>query len=380
MNTELIKLDEVLPLVEIYKTHKEKYDKAKAVCELSLSGVNAIRLSDRTITPAFIEKLFESPRNIRRLAGVRKKEFNEARTPYTQKMDAMKSLCTAIENGYENIASTIALKENEWEREKLLINKEAEDAKALLLKQAQDLILRKGALRGKLLIEYGKSLGAKLVAMNFAFNAKTAKDLPLFGEALKAWNPIMKNEEWTAIATAAIIVDDADIQKEVVDAIWPELSEKWKASIDAERNRLVELVPARVKELQTPVQTSIPVNIPAYEAVTEVKDLIQAEEANTDVAVMSAGFVTVSAKPLEQAKGSVKKNMYVAKTHKAVAAIIQAYVINDLNKMSIEDATKKFSFCFTAANSRLNDKKDPVVIKTTDGLDIVEDVRTKAIK
>lgn len=379
MSNELIKLDELQPLVSIYAKHNEILTKAKAASELSMTAINAISLKDRAISPAFIDKLFEAPINIRRLATERKKQAEDERKPITQKMNAIASLFTGIENGFTAIIDEISQKQNEWEREKSLINKEAEQKRETELRASQLKIQRIGNIKSAILYSFGDALAKKFVLMNTAYNSKSASELPSYAATLKAWTPILKNEEWTAIITDIKSEENADIFKEASDSVWPELSDKWKASLTAEVNRLFDYTLVRVKELQTPTQAKLPIVDVTAKVVQEVMDMAKFQEAVTDIAIMSETVVIPESLPLLQAKGSVKKLKYVAQSHKAIAAIIQAYVSGTLSKLTIDEANKKFSFCFTDANMKLNDKKNPVTI-VMDGLSVIEDFQTKVSK
>ena len=74
-------------------------------------------------------------------------------------------------------------------------------------------------------------------------------------------------------------------------------------------------------------------------------------------------------------KGTTVKMKYDVQTHKQMLSIIQYWVVNCMNLLTIDDLKKKLSFTITACNEALN--KDGEIIE---GVPTIEDVRTRLSK
>lgn len=377
MNLEIIKFEELHPVITSYTDYADKLEKAKAFTTAQMSLVDKVDI--KNVGVEFMETALEPVIKLRSLLTKRRADWNSIRTPYTQKMDAIAAVLIKNEKDWDDLIAIPKKRQDEWEMEKLRRKKESEKKAADDLLLARAKIVREGNLKSKILKAFSDALSIKMIGLNKAFYAKSATDLPVYAGAIKSWTPILTEEFWTSdIALKAIAIEDIDIKDGVVSSVYFDLCARWKASLEAERDRLYDLVPSRLNELKQPViaPTEARIAAVAETVASEVGNLIQAEESVTELRTITAGFTSAPAEELNQAKGSVKKMKYVADSHKGIATIIQSWVEQDLQRLTIEEATKKLSFMFTAANSRLNAKKDSVLLKS-EGLETIEDVSTR---
>jgi hypothetical protein len=111
----------------------------------------------------------------------------------------------------------------------------------------------------------------------------------------------------------------------------------------------------------------------------EVEERKDAIEQTAQIDQVNAAFdVASKATPAtEIAKGTVVKQKYQAKSHKGHVAIIQWWVANCMNLMTLEELQTKLSFMRTAADKSLNEGKGRI---EADGLEVVEDYSTRTTR
>ena len=178
-----------------------------------------------------------------------------------------------------------------------------------------------------------------------------------------------------------------EIQLATMNEATKELSQIFTTKLIAECNRIIEMVPGRKEEL---VRISNDENeakrvaeriakeeeerkaqIEKEKAESEAKAKEEANASKMDVAFENASI----SQETTLTKGTSVKMKYDVQTHKQMLNIIQYWVVNYMNLLTIEDLKKKLSFTITACNEALN--KDGEVI---DGVPTVEDIRTRLTK
>jgi hypothetical protein len=201
--------------------------------------------------------------------------------------------------------------------------------------------------------------------MNEKYNGVPADKLEAYGEKLKAANPDYTKLEFSRrVAVVGNLLTELEVQKIEVEAA-SELEVGFEfdyvGKIDAERNRLLILIPSRIKALQADAEKEA--KRVADEAAERVRQAQKAQEeadqraqAQAEADKTNAVFEVASTAELapERASGTVIKKVYRPATHADWLRIIQLYIARDYPALTLADVEKKFSFALTAANKRLN--------------------------
>lgn len=390
MSNELIKSDEFSVLPAIHINSRERIEKAKAYTTLQLSAVLLVNLQE--VDAVFMEGLLVPVINLRALLVEAKGEIEAARKPFTQRMDAVKKLFTAIEAEFEEQIQKVATVQNKWELEKLN-RQRISDQKA-----EQDLAKKQAKINGELRMRndinqaFAQLLVTDMQRMTEKYYSKTSAELAEFGQAIKAWNPALYIEDYVTMSKVHCNIlhhsleECTEILKTIAEELYPGLADEYTTKMSEKRDYLVDLIPSRIIELTEgdPVEAAQRIADEKAETLSTVMAVVgeklELNTMNADTEKLSAHFEVMPSGPvLEKAKGAVVKQKYVATSHKAIAAILQSWVKNSMPKLTIPEIEKKLSFMFTAANDRLNDKKNPERLEA-EGLNVIDDVSTRNAK
>lgn len=310
------------------------------------------------------------------------------RKPITQELDAIKS--KLIEPGKAIIALGESVKSlrNSWAKEKGRREGEAEKLKQQEIAKANDMArIKKEWTDGWNAVYVGKVANSKQGIAN-KFYSLTEAEFPAWIEQLKAWN-VSKVALDNPKAPVSTLIDAEMIQREgnkIEGALKDTFNKDWEATMSAEIEETIEKVPARISELKDAEA------LKASEARRKKEDEERATQAAKDEADRKAASeseaameslnktmdIAAAAVPaVEKTKGTVVKQVYVAKTHKAWVALIQSWVANDMALMTIEELGKKLSFMKTAAEKHL---KETGEVLQAEGLETEEDYSTRGTR
>ena len=123
MSTELIKIDDeqfgkLIEMPELYKKNLAIIEKAKPYIQLQFECYDKVIATTDVLDNGWIKPI----QDLRALCATRKKEFEAERKPHTQKMDAIKSLFTALEKVFADGEEGCKKRESEFERKKVEYN------------------------------------------------------------------------------------------------------------------------------------------------------------------------------------------------------------------------------------------------------------------
>ena len=178
-----------------------------------------------------------------------------------------------------------------------------------------------------------------------------------------------------------------EIQLATLNESTKELSQIYMSKLIAECNRIIELVPGRKEELVRIANDDSETKRVAERIAKEEeerkaqleKDKSEAEAKAKDEANASKMDLAFENASISQettlTKGTTVKMKYDVQNHKQMLSIIQYWVVNCMNLLTIDDLKKKLSFTITACNEALN--KDGEIIE---GVPTIENVRTRLSK
>lgn len=313
----------------------------------------------------------------------------ERRKPFTQYMDKIKSEFTGIEKGFNELFGKFKSTRDAIARERIKRHEDEQRKQNEAIAKKQEAVMFRSYIFQSYNANFARFVALQNTRMNDSFNAKPADELEAYGETLKKWNPkyadhdsICKNGEYNHKYHTPDEV--SEINKEVIAELKPQFEASFIAALTKERDRLVELVPSRIKELKESDAAAIAARLKkeADEKQAELDRQLAAQkqqsEAQTEADLLNATFdvASNSEQPIEQTKNTTRKLKYFITSHAAMTAIIQSFVANDMGLMTIAELEKKFSFMITAANKRLNEG----VKLEAKGLATIEDVSTRTTK
>jgi hypothetical protein len=313
------------------------------VIEADMAGVSKLR----TALMATIEKL----------EGKRK--------PLTGFFDKVKSLFTAEEKTVKDCIDLCKAVQDEWERCK------AQRAADLRRKQEEEIRRKQEAIDIRAKIKagieraYSSALLLAVQRMNEKYNAQPAAALEAYGEKLKAGVIDFSKLDFSRrVAVVGSLLTELEVQSievEVAKELEPGFAKDYAEKIDAERNRLIILIPSRVKALQTDAakeakRVADEAAERARQAQRQQEEADQRARAQAEAQKVEAVFEVASTAELapERASGTVIKKVYRPATHADWLRVIQLYIARDYPALTLADVEKKFGFALTAANKRLN--------------------------
>lgn len=312
----------------------------------------------------------------------------ERRMPLTRKMDEIKSMFTAAENQIEAEAKRLAEWANAWaaEKHKRVKKAQEESANRVAIDNAKvDFALRIQQDMDRI---YSGYLAANLGFISRDFYKQTnEQELTAYIQTITTQRYPLPEIQIQPIAPPLLAPEELNaIYYKTYNETLPLLANAYAEKIKQEADRCASLIPGRVAEL---VAAANDANAAAQAAarIQEEQSAIAAQvqqesaqnaeafeaKANTDK--LSNSFAEAAIAPtVEQTKGTVQKKKYAPSSHKEMLPVLQWWITNQMALMTVEDAMKKFSFMFTAANKELN--KGTVI----EGVPTEDDFSTRAIK
>ncbi|OJV51631.1 MAG: hypothetical protein BGO31_00055 [Bacteroidetes bacterium 43-16] len=312
----------------------------------------------------------------------------ERRMPITRKMDEIKSMFTAAENAIDTEAKRLVTWSNAWAAEKHLRVKKAQEesaAKVALENAKVDFAFRIQQDMDRIYT------GALAVTLEFIskdfYKQGTQAELVAFMQTITTDRYPLIEFNVQPINPPALPVEELNqIFYKTYNETLPLLSNAYTEKIKQEAERYTALIPGRVAELATIAADASAAeaaaariqeeqNSIAQSIVLESAQNIEAFEAKANTEKLGNSFAEAAIAPtVEQTKGTVHKQKYAPKSHKEILPIIQWWITNQMSLMTVDDALKKFSFMFTAANKELN--KGTVI----EGVPTEDDFSTRAMK
>lgn len=311
----------------------------------------------------------------------------DRRMVYTRKFDEIKTAFTTHEKNIENAVSGLKEFQKAWNTEKY--NRQEKEKRER--ENAMAIENAKINLKQYANVAFSNEV---LQMSNKMVERLTAKFYSLDATTLPVWIDEIKNYQPKPFIGADILVNipqvpqlDIDTHNTIVSNVLStsieNLNIQYRNKIIEERDKIIELFPSRMAELER-IANDAEEAKKAQERIAKEQAERQAqlakeqegsqakaqEEANAEK--MDVAFENAAVDVATQlSKGASVKMKYNPTTHKELLLLIQWYVVNYLNLLTVDDANKKFSFVRNAAGEALN--KGEVI----EGVPTIEDIRTR---
>jgi hypothetical protein len=388
------KLAEVATLPEILALNKELAEKAEAACQPALEKVKAIDLQavDAVEMDAVDVELNEL--QVRAKAALTKAKAR--REPYTQFFDQVRSLFTTEEKRFTDLDGQLKGHRDAWAKEKGRRAAEAERLRQLELEKKREAIDLRARIKNALVTQFTHQLAGEVKEVQKKFYAVSLDSMDLFENNLKGYEPMYTDQQYghltISLLTSSRYLDAtevATIKQEVVTECLQVFQEQYASAMVAERERIIELIPSRRRELEEIAAGNAQAAKEAEERQRQEQEAAakaladqQAEQAarieqEKAAANMNAAFdIAATATPTPtQAAGTRVKKKIIANTHAAWAAIMQLWVSKAMPGTDLATLEKKLGFMRTFAEKWINDTGEVLT-----GVQLEDDYSTSARK
>ena len=319
------------------------------------------------------------------------KMCKDRRMIFTRQFDLMKKAFTEQETSIENALIPYKSFADSWNAEKYKRQQaeQQESNKRIAEKNAK--IEYKQYVQEQLTAKCYALIGEYSKRMNDKFYSCTLGNIDTYKAELEGYIPkqLKGIDLLIELQNHPLLTEEQmnNIQLSTLENSTTELSHIYTSKLIAECNRIIELVPGRKEELVRIANDESEAKRVAERIAKEEeerkaqieKDKSEAEAKAKDEANASKMDVAFENASISQettlTKGTTVKMKYDVQTHKQMLSIIQYWVVNCMNLLTIDDLKKKLSFTITACNEALN--KDGEIIE---GVPTIEDVRTRLSK
>ena len=315
----------------------------------------------------------------------------DRRMVFTRQFDLMKKAFTEQETSIENALIPYKSFADNWNAEKYKRQQAEQQESNKKIAEENAKIEYKQYLQEQLTAKCYSLIEEYSKRMNDKFYSCTLGNIDTYKAELEGYLPkqLKGQDLLVELQKHPLLMEEQinEIQLATMNEATKELSQIFTTKLIAECNRIIEMVPGRKEEL---VRISNDENeakrvaeriakeeeerkaqIEKEKAEAEAKAKEEANASKMDVAFENASI----SQETTLTKGTSVKMKYDVQTHKQMLNIIQYWVVNYMNLLTIEDLKKKLSFTITACNEALN--KDGEVIE---GVPTVEDIRTRLTK
>lgn len=386
------KLAEVSTLPDILSLNKELALKAEEACSPVLAKVATINI--QAVDAGEMDAIDEEMNDLQLRAKSALAKAKARREPYTQFFDQVRGLFTAEEKRFTDLDASLKGHRDDWAKEKGRRAAEAERQRQLELAKKQEGIDLRTRIKTTLSAQFTQQLAFEIQEVQNKFYSVSLDSMNLFENNLKAYEPVYTEQQYghltISLLTSSRVLDAtevATIKQEVIGECFRSFQEQYAAAMVAERERIIELIPSRRRELEEIATGNEQAAKDAeerqrleQEAVkkaladqqTQQVEQIQQEQA---VANMNAAFsvaATAAAAP-RQAIGTRVKQKVVVPDHAGWAAVMQLWVTKYMPSTELETLAKKFEFMRKDVEKWINESGE-----TLAGVVLEDDYSTSA--
>lgn len=319
------------------------------------------------------------------------KMCKDRRMIFTRQFDLMKKAFTEQETSIENALIPYKSFADSWNAEKYKRQQAEQQESNKRIAEENAKIEYKQYVQEQLTAKCYALIGEYSKRMNDKFYSCTLGNIDTYKAELEGYIPKQLNgiDLLIVLQNHPLLTEEQmnNIQLSTLENSTTELSQIYTSKLIAECNRIIELVPGRKEELVRIANDESEAKRVADRIAKEEeerkaqieKDKSEAEakaKAEANASKMDVAFENASiSQETTLTKGTTVKMKYDVQTHKQMLSIIQYWVVNCMNLLTIDDLKKKLSFTITACNEALN--KDGEIIE---GVPTIEDVRTRLSK
>lgn len=319
------------------------------------------------------------------------KMCKDRRMIFTRQFDLMKKAFTEQETSIENALIPYKSFADSWNAEKYKRQQAEQQESNKRIAEENAKIEYKQYVQEQLTAKCYALIGEYSKRMNDKFYSCTLGNIDRYKAELEGYIPkqLKGIDLLIVLQNHPLLTEEQmnNIQLSTLENSTTELSQIYTNKLIAECSRIIELVPGRKEELVRIANDESEAKRVAERIAKEEeerkaqieKDKSEAEAKAKDEANASKMDVAFENASISQettlTKGTTVKMKYDVQTHKQMLSIIQYWVVNCMNLLTIDDLKKKLSFTITACNEALN--KDGEIIE---GVPTIEDVRTRLSK
>jgi hypothetical protein len=367
------KLAEVQTLPEILILNRELADMATEACTpvlLELQGVNL-----QTIDVAEMDAKDQQLNDLQVRARAALEKAKSRRDPYTKFFDDIRGMFTAEEKRITDLGLSLKVPRDAWAKEKGRRAAEAEKERQLELQKKQEAIDLKSRIKCSLNVQFTNQVANQVQELHNKFYSVGLDSIGLFEKNIRAYDPAY-NEQLFGQLTVSLLtttrlldpIQATEIKQEVIDEMFVAFKAEYSATMIAERERIIELIPSRITELQQIAAGNEATRIAAEERQQQEQAAAQKALADhqaakdndllTEKAVdsMNAAFevASTSGPVISLSSGTKVKKKIVADSHAAWASIMQLWVSKAMPGTDLSTLEKKLGFMKTFAEKWIN--------------------------
>lgn len=368
---------ELINLPRLFEEGQERVQKAKMAADYFMKPFNDVK-NIAEIEMEAMELIMVNVRKVRGNLATLYDDLQAKRMPLTRKMDEIKGTMITLEKTVEDLVYDTKKAEDNWQIELRRRDKVKKDAAQKILDDEKIKIAGVASVVKQINEQYINFVALTLSGMTKKFADQTVDTLAVFVDGLKKWAPVALFD----LAKMPGLSLDGQLEwigQAMLDTK-ESLAADFKMRIKEAVDKLVDMVPGRIHELQTQIEPTT-----TFDLVGDVTSLVDTMNTVVDEAAsqksMNATFnnvaATLLAAPSAGLRGAKQKKKYVVTTHEGMQLIIQSWVANNFKLMTMDELNTKLSFMRTAANVRLNDGTQVLAGK---GIEVVDDISTRTQK
>lgn len=362
-NTSLQIID-FSPLPKLFQENQGLRDRTLLAVSAKIEQLNAVQLTSLEVLAG--DKLEQEVNDLRSKVAESEKYSRERRMYYTKQFDVIKSAFTTMEKDILTAGTHLKRFCDAWNAEKA--RRQAEQDRQNELKIAHDNALAdfSAHVSKEIYLRHNLSLKESLDKMSNTFYAKRINDIEAYGQTLREWTPQAPAIMYSYMPSNRLTQEEENKLRAQAEAmLFPELAKQWCEKMTAERDRLVELIPSRILELQR-IQNDATEAAKEAARIEEERKQREADLAKEAAEQQAAAELTASTDKLNNmlvqaalapaaqlSKGASRKFKYDPASHKEFVPIINYWATKCMALLTIDEVKKKLSFMITAANKEL---------------------------
>jgi hypothetical protein len=354
---------DLVRLPAIIKENELSAANALAATDKRLAAIDISKFKDGDITQ--IEADMARLMKLETALAATEEKLQGKRMPFTGFFDRVKSLCTTHEKTVKECRARVKAVRDLWEKTKAQRAAELRRKQEEEIRRKQEAIDIRAKIKAGIERAYNSALLLAVQRMNEKYNGQPVAALEAYGEKLKAGVIDFSKLDFSRrVAVVGSLLTELEVQSmevEVAKELEPGFAKDYAEKIDAERNRLLILIPSRIKALKADAEKEArrvadEAAERARQAKRQQEEADQRAQAQAEADKTNAVFEVASTAELapERASGTVIKKVYRPATHADWLRVIQLYIARDYPALTLADVEKKFCFALTAANKRLN--------------------------
>lgn len=249
------KIESLKQLPVVLTNNQELLTNAKKGCEPVLAKIQNFNFKEADLTET--DKL-EAQINELQVKIRKAKEIAEGRRkPGTAVMDEIKALFTSNEREYDFMFSQFKNFRDLWQAEKNARNQQAEKEKQKKLAEASERVNYSTAAASYFMKRLFEIIASRKKAMNDQFQTVNLSNIDKFDQTYREWVPSLMQKHIDFIQAGFVFQanfltthDQSNLFFEAFNKAMKELEKEYVDQMTAEKNRILEIVPAKKKELE----------------------------------------------------------------------------------------------------------------------------------